>query len=48
MNLGVIHLERGDRGLAIKQYDALKSLNRDLAGDLFKLLHRDHVIDARK
>jgi hypothetical protein len=43
-NLGVVSLARGNRGAALAQYHALKTMNEELAARLYGGLRRGMVL----
>ena len=45
-NLGVVHLARRDRGLALAQYRVLVSLDHSLADSLFAGIYRGKILSV--
>jgi tetratricopeptide (TPR) repeat protein len=47
-NLAIIHLQRGERGLALEQYKALKLVNYERAKELFDVIYQDKILDVKR
>ena len=47
-NLAIIYLERGERGLALEQYQALKLVNYEKAKELFAVIYQDKILDVNR